>query len=83
LEPIKTITVKGNLSGKAIRLEVKVIYDLVNAYMTIIPNEKRTLPEALNVLRFHEYVRELFDAEEKAGKETINRKFIEEEEKDI
>lgn len=83
MEPIKTITVKGNLSGKAIRLEVKVIYDLVNAYMTIIPNEKRTLPEALNVLRFHDDVRELFNAEEKAGKETINRKFIEEEEKDI
>lgn len=74
-------SLRGNLSGEKIVIDIEVVVALIDAYMTVIPNEKRTLPTALKVLRFHEDLREVLEAEEAAGLDTIERKAIEEEDR--
>jgi hypothetical protein len=70
----KFLTVQGVNSGKHLTISVEVVVSLVNAYMTIIPNEKRDLKTALKVLRFHEGLAELLKAEYQASAEYIEKK---------
>ena len=68
------IALIGKHSKKEMQLDVDVIYELVSSYMTIIPNEKRNLATSLRVLRFHDTVRDMFNEEEKAGLEEIEKR---------
>ena len=71
---IPKITLNGSLSGEEITIDIDTAVVLINAYMVIIPNEKRTLPDSLKVLRFHEDLKRVLAKEEKAGIEHIERK---------
>lgn len=73
------MTLKGNLSGKPIVIDVEVVVALINAYMLVIPNEKRTLPLSLQVLRFHEDLKGVLESEESAGIEMIEKRALKEE----
>jgi hypothetical protein len=74
MNKLQKIVVTGQYSKKEMKIDVDVVYELINAYMTIIPNEKRELALALKVLRFHDDVRDMFTAEEKAGLEELERR---------
>ena len=73
------MTLKGNLSGKLVVIDIEVVVALINAYMVVIPNEKRTLSQSLKVLRLHEELNEVLKAEEAAGLQIIEKKTITEE----
>ena len=52
--PIQEIYLQGRNSQKEITIEIQTVAILVDAYLTLVPNEKRTTKIALKVMRFHD-----------------------------
>jgi len=63
---IQEIYLQGRNSQKELIIEVEVVKELVDAYLTLIPNEKRTTKTALMVMRFHDAVKDMLIAEASA-----------------
>ena len=78
-ERIKKINLIGSLSGKTIIIEVDTVVEMCKAYMVDLDNSKRSLSVSLKVLRFHDALSDLFNAEEIAGLDHINKKLMAEE----
>ena len=60
---IQEIYLQGRNSQKELVIEVEVVKELVEAYLTLIPNEKRTMKISLMVMRFHDDVKNMLLAE--------------------
>ena len=60
---IQEIYLQGRNSQKELVIEVEVVKELVDAYLTLIPNEKRTMKISLMVMRFHDDVKNMLLAE--------------------
>jgi hypothetical protein len=72
------ITVYGINSDKEISIDLVVVAKLVDAYLTLIPNEKRDAASALRILRLHDAILELSKAEVSAAAKYIEKKTKEE-----
>ena len=63
---IQEIYLQGRNSQKELVIHVEVVKELVDAYLTLIPNEKRTMKTSLMVMRFHDSVKDMLIAEASA-----------------
>lgn len=63
---IQEIFLQGRNSQKEISVEIVVVEELVEAYLTLIPNEKRNMKMSLMVLRFHDDIKNMLVAEAEA-----------------
>jgi hypothetical protein len=73
-EPITKFTVVGFHSGKEMVIDIAAVGELVTAYLTLVPNEKRSVRGALLVARFHDAIRDMANAEEEAALKKIDKK---------
>lgn len=60
---IEEIYLQGKNSQKEIVIQIQVVKELVDSYLTLIPNEKRTMKTSLMVMRFHDDLRDMLIAE--------------------
>lgn len=75
---MEQITVMGINSRETVVIRIDVVKELVEAYLRKIPNEQRTLPMSLQVLRLHDDLAKIVKAEHDAAGEYIERKTVEE-----
>lgn len=68
------LTLQGLNSKKKITLGVTTVLELVKAYLLVIPNEKRELAMSLQVLRFHDSLRDLILDEQAAANTHMEKK---------
>jgi hypothetical protein len=73
---IEEVHLQGMHSRKEIAIRIDVVVALVNAYMTVIPNEKRDLSMSLKVLRLHDDMKDMLmrevDAVQKEAEKRID-----------
>ena len=70
-DPITKFTVVGFHSGKEMVIDIGAVQTLVSAYLTLVPNDKRTVRGALFVARFHDAMAAMAAAEENAALDKI------------
>jgi hypothetical protein len=73
---IEEIYLHGKNSQKEIRIEVLVVKELVDAYLTLIPNEKRTMKMSLMVMRFHDDVKNMLISEATAVANEVHKRTL-------
>lgn len=65
------ITVVGINSGVELQIDLKVLAEMLQAYIKDAPREERTLNKVLEMVRFHDKVSDLLNAEFDAANEKI------------
>jgi len=68
------LTIQGINSQHQVTIDLNSLLELIDTYMTVVPNEKRTLATSLKVLRLHDKFKELLLKETEANERYIEMK---------
>ena len=72
---MQLLTLKGLSSNLEIDIDLQLLDEILGWYVVDAPREKRSLPKFLAVMKIHEKIHELFQAESEAKQRAIDDNF--------